>query len=386
MLKTIPKSNVSKRSFQVNKSWTVTSNEYPVISGSYSDATSSFDSNTANKQNGLYTDQLFKSIKSKYYSDIGNPFTLHGTMENIGDSFERVIGTTGYVIALPQSKYGEGVHPESITISDLTNSDSFSDDGFGNITSNFPLYTLLSLDFQTGDITISDGDDGEFNGTLYSIPGTTAIDFQTGEAMMTFNNDTDSFFIVKIDLQAGTIQTQQQLSFQGFDIDQIRFGNVFYSEGIVVLNDNALPFSSYTMNFKSTKTINELEVLVTSKAGEFNYSQNPSAVDVTVSGSYEFETTPVFNSFPAGKKKITVIDDIKRQEFYSGSVNHSISGSWNDYDTSGSIDPTGSYLATYVSTIGIYDNTGEMIAVAKLPKPIKNLPDYDLNFIVRLDT
>jgi hypothetical protein len=27
-----------------------------------------------------------------------------------------------------------------------------------------------------------------------------------------------------------------------------------------------------------------------------------------------------------------------------------------------------------------------MIAVAKLPQPIKNLPDYDLNFIVRLDT
>ena len=386
MLKTIPKSNVSKRSFQVNKSWIVTSNEYPVISGSYSDATSSFDSNTANKQEGLYTDQLFKSIKSKYYSDIGNPFTLHGTMENIGDSFERVIGTNGYVIALPQSKYGEGVQPESITISDLTNSDSFSDDGFGNITSNFPLYTLISLDLQTGDITLADGDDGEFYGTLYSIPGSTAIDFQTGEAIMTFNNDTDSFFIVKIDLQQGTLQTQQQLSFQGFDIDQIRFGNVFYSEGIVVLNDNALPFSSYTMNFKSTKTINELEVLVTSKAGEFNYSQNPSAVDVTVSGSYEFETTPVFNSFPSRKKKITVIDDIKRQEFYSGSVNHSISGSWNDYDASGSIDPTGSYLATYVSTIGIYDNTGEMIAVAKLPQPIKNLPDYDLNFIVRLDT
>ena len=140
------------------------------------------------------------------------------------------------------------------------------------------------------------------------------------------------------------------------------------------------------MNFKSTKTINELEVLVTSKAGEFNYSQNPSAVDVTVSGSYEFETTPVFNSFPSRKKKITVIDDIKRQEFYSGSVNHSISGSWSDYDTSGSIDPTGSYLAPYITTIGLYDKSGEMVAVAKLPKPIKNLPDYDVNFIIRLDT
>jgi hypothetical protein len=27
-----------------------------------------------------------------------------------------------------------------------------------------------------------------------------------------------------------------------------------------------------------------------------------------------------------------------------------------------------------------------MVAVAKLPQPIKSLPDYPINFIVRLDT
>jgi hypothetical protein len=140
------------------------------------------------------------------------------------------------------------------------------------------------------------------------------------------------------------------------------------------------------MDFKSTKTINEMEVLVTSKAGEFNYSQNPSAVDITLSGSYDFTTTAVNNSIPAGTKKIKVINDIKRKEFISGSFSPSTSGSWDDYDTSASIDPTGSYLAPMITTIGLYDKSGEMIAIAKLPQPIKNLPDYDLNFIVRLDT
>lgn len=129
-----------------------------------------------------------------------------------------------------------------------------------------------------------------------------------------------------------------------------------------------------------------MEVLVTSKAGEFNYSQNPSAVDITLSGSYDFQTTAVNNVRPAGTKKIKVVNDIKRKEFISGSFNPSISGSWNDYDTSASIDPTGSYLAPMITTIGLYDKSGEMIAIAKLPQPIKNLPDYDLNFIVRLDT
>ena len=35
MLKTIPKSSISKRAFRVNKAWTVTSDDYPIISGSF---------------------------------------------------------------------------------------------------------------------------------------------------------------------------------------------------------------------------------------------------------------------------------------------------------------------------------------------------------------
>ena len=145
-------------------------------------------------------------------------------------------------------------------------------------------------------------------------------------------------------------------------------------------------FHEYELSYKSTKTIYETEIFVNARAGEFNYSQNPSAVEVQISGSYDFETTKIFNDRPAGTKKITEIKDIKRREFYSGSYLTSVSGSWEDYHSSGSIDPTGSYLAPYITTIGLYDKTGEMVAVAKLPKPIKNLPDYDVNFIVRLDT
>jgi len=385
MLKTVQKSNVSNRAFQVNKSWTVTSADYPIISGSFT-TDKEFDTTNAIKQEGLYTYPLFKSIKSKYYTDISNPFTLHGRMESIGDPYERKLGTTGYVIAIPQKKYGEGIQGNSLTVKDLTNDVEFADDSYGNLTSTNPLYTLVSLDLENGTIVISDTNDGEFSGTLWSSPGDSAIDLETGLVKMTFNGDTDSFYIMRIDLEAGTIQTVLELDFEGLDIDQLKFGNIIYSEGLVIFNDSVSQFSSYTMDFKSTKTINEMEVLVTSKAGEFNYSQNPSAVDITLSGSYDFQTTAVNNVRPAGTKKIKVVNDIKRKEFISGSFNPSISGSWNDYDTSASIDPTGSYLAPMITTIGLYDKSGEMIAIAKLPQPIKNLPDYDLNFIVRLDT
>ena len=93
MLKTIPKSSVNQRSFKVNKTWEVSNTDYPIISGSYDTILSSFDSGSATTQEGVYTGPLFKSIKSQYYTDIGNPFILKGKMDNIGGRDERTIGT-----------------------------------------------------------------------------------------------------------------------------------------------------------------------------------------------------------------------------------------------------------------------------------------------------
>lgn len=384
MLKTIPKSSISKRTFQVHKSWTVSSDEYPIISGSFTTETA-FDKKTAIKQNGLYTYPLFKSIKSKYYDEISNPFLLHGVMENIGERQERVIGTTGYVIALPQKKYGEGVQPKSLILKDLTNDTQYADDGFGNITSRFAKYIVSSIDLETGEIIIIDSEGEAFTGTLFTTPGVTAIDLESGLVKMTIGSDTDTIYVMNIDLEEGSIQFELALEFDGQDIDQLRFGNVIYSEGLIILNDTATQMSSYVLDFKATKTISELEILLTSKAGEFNVSQAPSAVTMEISGSYETEITSDVG-IVGGTQKITVVDDIQQTPYISGSYNPSISGSWDDYDASASYDPTGSYLAPFISTIGIYDKAGDMIAIAKLPQPIKNLPDYDMNFLVRLDT
>jgi hypothetical protein len=144
-------------------------------------------------------------------------------------------------------------------------------------------------------------------------------------------------------------------------------------------------FDEYSLDYRSTQTIYETEILISANSGEFNYSQNPTAVKVLVSGSYDVEITGVNNSFPAGTKTIKEVSDISRREFFSGSYG-SVSGSWEDYYTSGSIDPNGSYLTTYITTIGLYDDDDNLLVVAKLPKPIKNLPDYNLNFLVRFDT
>lgn len=393
MLKTIPKSNISVRAFQVFKDFTISDSDVNIISASFESGFFNSGSNNYIQPSGsmqvvnqssskIYTHPLYESIRSKYYTNPGNPFTLFGDVDNMGRiAKERQLSSTIYVISIPQSKYGEKIKPGSIQLVDNTNGRTYTDTSKGAFRGGNPTYTLLLLNFTTGVIQIQDTDGDIFTGTI------TSFNSFSGLASVTFGSDTETFEIVKIDLSAGTLETSVALGtlYEGLGIDEQLLGNVFYSDGLLVLS-GVSNFHEYTLSYKSTQTIYETEVFVNVKAGEFNYSQNPSAVEVQISGSYDFQTTAIFNDRPAGTKKITEIKDIKRREFYSGSYQSSISGSWEDYHTSASIDPTGSYLSPYITTIGLYDKDGEMVATAKLPKPIKNLPDYDVNFIVRLDT
>ena len=143
-------------------------------------------------------------------------------------------------------------------------------------------------------------------------------------------------------------------------------GNIFYDRGLVVVTKDVVSGSvlhDFTLNYRSTKTIYENEIFLSVLENEFNVSQNPSAVD--------------FNGTDFGK--------IKLHNIKSSIVNNKFGG-FGDYEFSSSVDPTGSYLAPYITTIGLYDNELNMVAIAKLPQPIKSLPDYPVNFIIRFDT
>jgi hypothetical protein len=55
-----------------------------------------------------------------------------------------------------------------------------------------------------------------------------------------------------------------------------------------------------------------------------------------------------------------------------------------NYQDSASLDVTGSYLAPYITTIGLYTGS-DLVAVAKLSSPIKNSGEYPLNFLIKWD-
>jgi hypothetical protein len=388
MFKSIPKSNISKRSFKVYKLWSnETETSAPIIklyniSGSY------FDELDVNVQ-GYYVKSLYNSINKKYYSSEGNAFTTFGSVENLANyAAERLYPTDSdvYVFSIQRSKFGEQIKPNSVELT--VNDQMYIDNGYGQLQTPNKLFDLVSLDLDnngTGILTISNGT-SNFEIDVLDVSMGTGIDLNSGICHLIYLGSPDTITLLDIDFQAGTIEFLEEFQFEGVTIPPQIHGNVFYDEGLVVLTTQDDEPSGYSINFRSTQTIYETEILVSSDSGEFNYSQNPSAVNVTLSGSYDFETTAVPNVKPAGVVKIKEVLDISRKESFVGSYSSSISGSWDDYYNYGLSDPTGSYITPYITTIGLYDNDDNLLVVAKLPKPIKNLPDYNVNFLVRFDT
>jgi hypothetical protein len=85
-------------------------------------------------------------------------------------------------------------------------------------------------------------------------------------------------------------------------------------------------------------------------------------------------------------KKKTILENGNTLDYrFSGSVGSEKAG-FEHYDLSGSVDSTGSFLAPFITTIGLYDDNCDLVAVAKLPQPIKSEPDIPVNFIIRFDT
>ena len=378
MFKSIPKSAISRRSFKTYKNFTVTEADYPVIKVSNTEDFG-FDSGSASKtivgNANIYDYPTYKSLVSKYYSSNGNILNQFGKTKNISNfRLERIIPNTFQIISLPQSKYGEKIKESSLTFTNEDSGEEFVDRD-GNIEGVNYIYNLISMDLEDETLILSDG----FDNYSFQI---IEIDYANNTIDLIYDGVIYEFNLVSSDFQLNTFEIGEEIL--NPEIQTVKYGNVFYSDGLVVFTDDDL-FSEYTMRYKSTHTIYETEVLVEVSENEFNYSQNPSAVVVTLSGSYEFETTPINNVSPAETKTIKVVNDISRVPFYSGSIGFT-TGSWDDYYDVILEDPTGSYLRPFITTVGLYDDEGNMVAVAKLPQPIKSYPDIPVNFLVRLDT
>ena len=155
-------------------------------------------------------------------------------------------------------------------------------------------------------------------------------------------------------------------------------GVVSYDYGLVMLTDTGSAYGNvgkmsgangWILNFEATKTIYEHEYTVTIPEGRFNNSTNIS-VSLDRSGS---------QTIPAG------LDSDTMRQLVSAPAESMYSSTGYTATTQTENFTTHSFFAPYITTVGLYNDHGDLLAVAKTSRPIRNDPELALSFIVRFD-
>jgi len=415
-MKKIPKSDISIRPFKVYKSYTATNADSG--SGYYRYlAENKYAPEHTLTSNELFLHSLWHQIHRMYYDQIYNPLRTYSReipdyVTNTATYGKRVLGSECVVFTVPQNHYGEEIKPKSIILTDVDSLETESpkliiDDGYGNLLSNKEIFDVLVLNLQTSQFQIRDG--------VGNIIDLTIVSFDADTSILVVETDSgDSGFIVfKLSTgdgdgsdpelyNIGQVETESNLT--QFKYAKNVVGNVSYEHGIITLTKSTnfdTEVENFKLEYKGTNTIYENEYYIIVGEDEFNVSTNPTAV-VEIGGTlasasvFDFSSTSndpntyTYKYHIDGVKYIrkkSILPDGTELDYNIPSMHSgSVSGGFGDYEVSSSIDQTGSYLAPYITTIGLYDDSMDMIAVAKLGKPIKSLPDFPVNFIVRIDT
>ena len=122
----------------------------------------------------------------------------------------------------------------------------------------------------------------------------------------------------------------------------LKIGDIIYEHGIITLTSASNNINSFTTgsnltcSFQSTMTIYESQYKCTFNPNEYNYTQNLTAISSSLSGK--------------------VLDFL-----------------------------TGSYFQPYITTVGLYNNANQLIAVGKLSQPLQSSNVTDTTILVNLD-
>ena len=359
--------DVSLRSFEVHKEFTFSNNDSG--SGVYgiraiSGSSYNFQHSTANSQSFGEYNSISASMGKKPYDATFYELPLYFTINNmfyrdtdVVDSGEvdlthwektnsprkpivsssnsdfpnrltynyssRILHKSASIISIPRKFFGEKIKPKSVTITD-----------------------------NSTDITYTLKDDGL--GNLYD------------------NNYSSSFAVASESFKAdGGGQTTGSI-----------IGNVMYNHGLIIITDtgsykdvgNTGGDDGWEIAFKSTQKIYEREIQCNVGKGEFLNSSNITLTPGN-SGSYPVPANLFSGSY--GTQHLNI------------SPTWPASSSYNDegYAGTGSLldFATGSSFAPYITTIALYDDQNDLLAMGRLAKPIKNDKELDISFVVRFD-
>ena len=131
--------------------------------------------------------------------------------------------------------------------------------------------------------------------------------------------------------------------------NSLNVGNIIYDAGLAIFtgeNGNGGNYDFTGSKWESTVTIYETQYKCTIRANEYNYSLNPSLLSSSI----------------RGQNKILESGSAQYADFV-----------------------TGSDFSPYVTTIGLYNDNQELLAVAKLAQPLLTSQTTDTTILINID-
>ena len=387
--------------YTAHKSYSYTTNQERIIAGIRFRLGNALSSSRSGDIIPTNLNRFHSSVNQLYYSNYTSSIES-GSFENYNQStlfFTKSLGDNVAIISIPQFLFGENIKPgtfefnsgsvfhitddgegnlfasgavsydATISSSVSSSNQSFTSTGTSTIESisepsqiNFVLETEVPNNY-----TVTTASYSGANGTspFYINNGTTQVTFVTGSQAGVLAVRADQISIISnntsrtrfIDTStSGTItitavSSSVQIATTNYEIypastitDNELLGNIYYSHGMLTLtkSDIAKRFQeqvlrSGSLSWKGSHTIYEHTYNCRSNQSQLNFTLNPSSYNNTTA---------------------------------SGSVNDNI---------------TGSYFQPYVTTVGLYNDANELIAVGKLGQPIPKSQHSDMTFAIKFD-
>ena len=326
-------------------------NNYPLVNGSGSDE------NPINWNLNLDTVNWFNAGTIEI-PEIAYPYTIEVTASFPPSTGSLYVAPQDY--STPTTSYT--VYDDNPTINGYPNAAPFE-----YVIEPIPTGITMSLAIDNGDSTytfVASSSAALLTGSSVSLSfNYTSIDENVNYVLIpTFNNSDveEASTLINATMKLITTDTRVAIRDNGegnlYAIDTLLadpVGIVVYTHGMVVLTDQALmtnfTSSTVTIDFQSARTIYETQYKCTIRENEFNYSLNPSLL----SGS-----------------------NFVNPLLTTGSVN-TLGQVYNFV--------TGSFFSPYITTVGLYNDNNELLAVAKLSQPLPTSRTTDMSILVNLD-
>lgn len=300
-----------------------------------------------------YETPTYHSVKQLYYSNqLAEELYEHSSSF---DNFEQSSFTVGKrnletevaVISIPQNIFGTHIEPHTFALQPTAEDtdyyvwyDESEDSGSYGLNPSYPT-----------DYFMADQSTGEFEyveSVLRVFGSLPAIDcFGYVENEGNYVDESSEEYMDQLYNQhtfAIVDDGEGNLIWEGTDVceygDKSVLGNIIYTHGQVVITNPVVAryFSTYLrpeVNWKSNQPIYTYNVHCKVKDSEMNSTLNPSA----------------------------------------------LSGSYGDLHT----NVAGGTFAPYVSTVGLYNDANELVAVAKMGQPVPKALNTDMTFVVKID-